>query len=140
MTKRPLLAIALLLPACAALPASMPPGPPPQSCPIIGSSDWQAWVDAMPGPGNRPHLIVTGKVVLPTGGWRVAWRDMRVMESYPVQVAAELDLLPPPGPATQAITSYDVRGSWPIQPPVGSVSVSCGGTVIARIAPVVTAL
>ncbi len=114
-------------------------GPMPLACPIIGSSDWAAWVNAMPGPNARPTLIVTGRVTVPTGGYRFAWRDMRVMESYPVQVAANLHVIPPAGPATQAVVAHDVRGQWPISPPVGSVTVRCGDRVLARISPVETA-
>lgn len=108
-------------------------------CGIIGSSGWAAWVNAMPGPNARPTLIVTGKVTVPTGGYRFAWRDMRVMESYPVQVAVELQAVPPAGPATRAVVTHDIRGQWPIDPPVGSFTVRCGATVLARIAPVETA-
>ena len=87
----------------------------------------------------RPTLILIGKVTVPTGGYSFAWRDMRVMESYPVQVAVELQPIPPAGPATQALVTHDVRGEWPISPPVGSVTVYCAGRVLARIAPVETA-
>ena len=108
-------------------------------CGVTGSSNWAAWVNAMPGPGASPTLIVTGKVTVPTGGYRFAWRDMRVMESHPVQVAVELDAIPPTGGATQAVVTHDVRGQWPIQPPVGSVTVRCGDMVLTRISPVETA-
>ena len=108
-------------------------------CGIVRSSGWAAWVNAMPGPNARPTLIVTGKVTVPTGGYRFAWRDMRVMESYPVQVAVELNAIPPDGPATQALVTHDVRGQWPVDPPVGSLTVRCGDMVLARIAPVETA-
>lgn len=114
-------------------------GPIGAACPVVGSSDWAAWVNAMPGPNARPTLIVTGKVTVPTGGYRFEWRDMRVMESYPVQVAADLHVIPPAGPATQALVTHDVRGEWPISPPVGSMTVRCGDQVLARIAPVETA-
>jgi hypothetical protein len=137
MNRPLLLALVALLPACSSLPP--PVVLPGGQCPIVGSSDWQAWANAMPGPGSSPTLIVTGKVAFPTGGWRIDWRDLRVMESYPVQVAVELEPIRPAGGATQAVTVQDVRGSWPINPPVGSLSISCRGTVIARIAPVETA-
>ena len=93
----------------------------------------------MPGPNARPTLIITGKVTVPTGGYRIAWADMRVMESYPVQVAVDLQAIPPAGGATQAVVTHDVRGEWPLSPPVGSVTVHCGGQVLARITPVETA-
>ena len=135
----------LLIFASALLLASCATAPPPQGpvgsaeCGITASSDWAAWVNAMPGPNARPTLIVTGKVTVPTGGYRFEWRDMRVMESYPVQVEVELDAIPPAGPATQAVVTHDVRGQWPIAPPVGALTVRCGNTVLARISPVETA-
>jgi hypothetical protein len=140
--KKMTLACALALTGCASVgaPPSQPGGGPiTLACPIAGSSDWAAWVNAMPGPGARPTLIVTGKVTVPTGGYRIAWADMRVMESYPVQVAADLQVIPPDGMATQAIVTHDVRGQWPISPPVGAVTINCGGRVLARISPVETA-
>ena len=93
----------------------------------------------MPGHGARPTLIVTGKVTVPTGGYRIEWADMRVAESYPVQIFADLAVVPPSGAATQVVTTHDVRGQWPIDPPVGSFTVRCGNQVLARIAPVETA-
>ena len=121
--------------------STAPAGPPanPGACPIIASSDWAAWVNTMPAPGARPMLIATGKVTVPTGGYRFAWRDMRVAESYPVQVFADLEAIPPTGGATRAVVTHDVRGEWPIDPPVGSFTVRCGDQVLARISPVETA-
>ena len=131
----------LLLAGCAPAPYAPPGASPPlkTGCPIAGSSGWTAWVNAMPGPATRPTLIVTGKVTVPTGGYRFAWRDMRVMESYPVQVVADLEAIPPAGMATQAVVTHDVRGQWLISPPVGSMTITCGGRTLAVISPVETA-
>lgn len=93
----------------------------------------------MPGPNARPTLIASGKVTVPTGGYRFAWRDMRVLESYPVQVVAELEAIPPSGGATEVVTTHDIRGEWPIDPPVGSFTVRCGDMVLASVSPVETA-
>jgi hypothetical protein len=128
---------AMALGSCAAVPPQQAPGA--AKCAITASSDWAAWVNAMPGPNAKPTLIVTGKVTIPTGGYRFEWRDMRAMESYPVQVAVELEAIPPANGATQAVVTQEVRGQWPIDPPVGSLTVRCGGTVLARISPVETA-
>ena len=123
-----------------------PPQPQPQpdkptsDSPNSGSSDWHAHVDAMPGPNRRPSLIVTGKVTVPTGGYSLALRMGAVAESYPVQVTVHLDAAPPAGPATQAIETREVRGSWPSEQRVGSVTVRCGSRVLARIDKVETAL
>ena len=133
------LSAAAILAACAAVP---PPAQTPSgdnACGIIDSSDWSAWVNAMPGPDAKPMLVVTGKVTVPTGGYTFAWRDLRIAESYPVQVFAELEALPPDQVATQALDTHDLRGEWPIAPPVGSVTVTCDDRTLARIAPVETA-
>lgn len=109
------------------------------ACDITGASDWAAWVNAMPGPGARPTLIATGKVTVPTGGYRFQWGELRVMESYPVQVVAELVTIPPNGPATTAAATHEIRGEWPIDPPVGAFTLRCGDMVLARVSPVETA-
>ena len=144
--KRLLFVSALALVACAPTPAPIEPPPlkpagDPLSagCPILGSSDWAAWVNAMPGPNARSSLIITGKVTVPTGGYQFTWADIQVMRSDPVQVTVELQVTAPTGPATQAILTHDLRGRWPMTPPVGSLTVYCGGQVLVRIAPVETA-
>ena len=92
----------------------------------------------MPGPNARPTLIVTGKVTVPTGGYRIEWGDFRIAESYPVQIFGELRAIPPLGGATQAITTHDVRGEWPVDQPVGAVTISCGDRLLTRLSPVET--
>ena len=136
MTPRlPLIAAFAMLSACATA------APPPQSgsCPIVSSSGWQAWVNAMPGPMNqRAKLHVVGKVTVPSGDWTARFVGSRVMESYPVQVVVELDA-ESSGMGIQVPVEREVRGSWPSEPAVGSVTVTCRGTTLARIAPVETA-
>lgn len=129
-----LLASYILLGGCITAP---PPGAA-VACPT-GTSEWHAWVNSMPGPDSSPRLIVSGRATSPTGGYRYAWTEFRVAESFPVQVFVELSATPPDGAATQAVTTQDVRGEWPLSPPVGSVTITCGGTTLARIAPVETA-
>lgn len=106
---------------------------PTADCPIMASSGWQATVDA------SSRLTVRGRVTVPTGGYLIEWGDMRVAESYPVQIFADLRVVPPSGPATQAVTTHDVRGDWPMDQPVGSFTVRCGNRVLARVSPVETA-
>ena len=108
-------------------------------CPIAASSDWTAWVNAMPGPNARPTLIVTGKATVPTGGYRFEWGAPVVAESHPAQVTVELQPISPDGMATQAVVTHEVRGQWPSEHQVGSVRVMCGGRQLAAISPVETA-
>lgn len=112
---------------------------PSSDCPIVRSTDWRAHVDAMPGPNDNPRLIVSGKVTVPTGGYKLSLRMGQVAESYPVQVTVYLDATPPSGMASQALVTHDVRGSWRSEERVGSVTVRCGSRVEARLANVGTA-
>lgn len=122
-------------------PVADPPVPPSgrDPCRSVNGSDFAAWVNAMPGPNARPKLIVIGKVTAPTGGYRIRFGELTVMESYPVQIIADLVVTPPAGPATQAVMTHDVRGEWPSEEKVGAVTVRCGSKTIARISPVETA-
>lgn len=136
----------MLLPACDgnAPPANMPyppqtPAGPRGDCPILSSSDWGAWIDAMPGPNAQPKLVVTGQITVPTGGYQPVLQLEQVAESYPVQVFVRLHPNPPGGASTQAVVTQEVRGTWPMQPPVGSVAVRCGGQTLAHVSPVETA-
>ena len=118
------------------------PGQPPvpAACPITGSRDWRAWINAMPGPGAQPKLMVTGTVLAQTGGYSFAFEPyLQVRESYPAQAFATLQATAPQGPATQAITAHDLRWEWPVSQEIGSVEIRCGSDTLATIAPVETA-
>ena len=130
------------------LPAPYPPptgqyggGPPaPPGCPITTSRDWKAWVNAMPGPDTRPKLMVTGTVLVPTGGYQMGFEPfLQIRESYPAHAFATLRITPPQGPATQAVTAHDLRWEWPLSQQVGSVEIRCGSDTLATISPVETA-
>lgn len=119
-----------------------PPGPPPGpqfSCPITTSRDWTAWVSAMPGPGARPKLIVTGKVVTPTGSGQISFDPyLQVTKRYPAQAFATLRVAAPTG-ASQGVETHDVRWEWPLNQQIGSVEIRCGDQTLASISPVGTA-
>ena len=166
MTRAALIAAALLLSGCATQPYGSgpydqpyppsgpydpggyppPPGnypPPPgmgpdaNACPIAGSRNWQAWINAMPGPNAGPKLMLTGTVTVPTGGYRLEFvPHLQVRESYPAQAVATLVVFPPDGPATQALETHDLRWEWPVGQQIGSVTVRCGNQTLATISPV----
>jgi hypothetical protein len=92
----------------------------------------------MPGP-ERPHLMVTGDVTVPTGGWQVALELGPTMRSQPPIQIVDLRLTPPNGMATQAIVTHQARGRFPALPSYRSVVVRCGGRELATISPVETA-
>lgn len=107
----------------------------------MASRDWTAWINRMPGPNNRPMLVVTGKVVTPTGGYQVAFdRDMQIAESFPAQAFVTLHVAnPDAAPATQATVTHEVRWEWPLNQPIGSVVVRCGDKTLAEITRIQTA-
>ena len=122
-------------------PAPSPyPSGPQLSCPIAASQNWKAWVNAMPGPGARPTLIVTGKIVTATAGYQISFDPkLQVRKSYPAQAFVTLQVMPPPGAASQLLFSQDVHWEWPLSQPLGSVEIRCGNETLAHIEPVATA-
>ena len=102
------------------------------ACPIAGSSDWWAGVDAMPGP-RPPRLIVTGKVTTPSGGYRLALERGPVQEIDPPVQQVNLVVRPPSGGATDALVVHEVRGEFPALERYGAVTISCSNTVLADI-------
>ena len=82
-------------------------------CLITSSREWTAWVNRMPGPGARPMLVVSGKVVAPTGGYQVAFDPrMQIRESYPAQAFVTLQVAGPGNaPASQAQVTHEVPES-----------------------------
>jgi hypothetical protein len=108
-------------------------------CPVIDSADWRAVVGPVDG-GEGPHLIVTGRVTLPTPGWEVALTPgMADRSAMPVQRVI-LGATPPDGMAAQVLTDYDLRLETPSisaapagQPPYRGVLVMCGGMVLVEL-------
>lgn len=115
------------------MPPSRPARLPAPDCPILGSSDWAAWVNAMPGPGSRPTLIVTGRVTVPTGGYAPAMEAGPVQEIHPPIQIMLLRPNPPLGGATQAVVTHEVRAEAPALDVYGAVTVRCGSVTLADI-------
>lgn len=100
------------------------------------SRNWSAWVNAMPGPGAVPTLIVTGEVLLPNG-------TAATLSPGPT------DRMTPPGQHFALIVARGKRpGGWrsvrgEIRPALASyreVLVGCDGATLARISPVERAM
>ncbi len=76
-------------------------------CPVIGSRDWTAWVDAEPGP-DAPTLHIRGTVDLPTPGYDYAWRVGIADRAYPPGQHMHLDFTAPDGVVAQVVTPVEV--------------------------------
>ncbi|HEV2746901.1 MAG TPA: hypothetical protein VGW34_06345 [Allosphingosinicella sp.] len=92
----------------------------------------------MPGP-ERPKLIVTGKVTVPTGGYRLSLEQGPLLELHPPIQHVLLSVRPPSEGATQAVVTHEVRGEFPALDAYGAVTVKCGPEVLAEIRPVARA-
>ena len=126
-------------PAPNTYPTPLPSGPQLR-CPIATSQNWKAWVNVMPGPGRRPTLIVTGKIVTASAGYQISFDPkLQIRKTYPAQAFATLQVMPPPGAASQLLFSQDVHWEWPLSQPLGSVEIRCGNETLAHIEPVATA-
>ena len=118
--------------------------PPPSfrpiaNCEMVGRGEWTAHVDAMPGPGSRPRLIVTGTIGVKPAARTVLRLDPAVMKSDPPQYDVILDINVPIEPTIDMLTRREVRGEWPVSGTVGAVHVRCGGRRVTTINDVVTA-
>lgn len=138
---------ALPLVACAAPASHMETGhgeasvkegkPASDACPA--TRGWVAWVNAMPGPGMVPTLIVEGEVDLPAG-------KAAVLEQGP------LDRMMPPGQRfalriEAASVAGDQAGGWrkvraelaPAQADYRAILIGCNGQALAEITSVTRA-
>ncbi|WP_213268877.1 hypothetical protein [Hyphomonas sp.] len=105
-----------------------------ETCAILESRDWAAWVNRMPGPGATPTVHVTGQVDVPTGGYSFEWEAGPTDRS--MTPALKLKLLPrkPDGLATMAITPENVHYTGPVAGAgFRSITVTCGGKTLAEI-------
>ena len=136
-----LLLASTLLAACAAAAPSSDTAElgtaPTADCIVSGSRDWQAWINAMPGPNDGPTLIVTGTVDTPTGGYQMVLAPQ--LERNPADSSQVMATVVGKGAgdiATQAVTAHQVRGDFPLgQQQVRSVAIRCGSTILTEIAP-----
>jgi hypothetical protein len=137
--KLPLLAVPLLLLTLPEAAASAQTSRASSQCRAAAQGDWSAHVNAMPGPGARRTLIVTGIIgVKPAARTRLRLAP-EVMESDPPQYTVILDISLPRRPTIDMLERRNVRGQWPVRGEVGAVHIRCGGRIVATVRDVVTA-
>jgi hypothetical protein len=134
-----ILALPLLAAAPAAALAHPARGTAPGLCRAAANGEWSAHVNAMPGPGARRTLILTGMVgVKPAAHIRLSLAP-EVMESHPPQYTVVVDISLPRRPTIDMLERRNVRGEWPVRGEVGAVHIRCGGRIVASIRDVVVA-
>jgi hypothetical protein len=105
-------------------------------CAITSSSDWTARFSS--APGEKPTILVTGKVEVPTGGHEVALEKGYVQRLDSPRQQVIVRVTAPDGMATQALVTHDVSLSFtPDDKSVDGVVIRCGDKILASIAPLV---
>ncbi len=105
-----------------------------ESCDVLESRDWAAWINKMPGPGAVPTVHVTGKVDVRTGGYSFEWQEGPLDRSAVPALRLKLVPVPPDGMATMAITTEEVHYTAPaLSSGYSRVIIGCGSTTLAEI-------
>lgn len=105
-------------------------------CPVIASSDWQAWVNAMPGP-DGPQLHVSGQITLPTPAYTVTLTPGPADRMAPPMQRLILTATAPDGMVASVIETTQVAFALPTQmTQFRAVAIVCGDTLLAEISPV----
>lgn len=105
-----------------------------ETCAVLESREWAAWVNRMPGPGAVATLHLTGKVDVRSGGYTFEWQQGPLDRS--ATPALRLRLVPkaPDGMATMAITTEEVKYEAPLSGiSYSRVLVSCGSITLGEI-------
>ena len=112
---------------------TVPPPGPASACPSA-TRNWTAFVNAMPGPGARPALIVTGEVEIPRRGLAPALTVGPTDRKFPACQRFALRLVAQAGaPAGWRPVRAEIR---PSLADYGEVIVGCEGRTIVRISPI----
>jgi len=122
------LAASLALSACATVPDDGS-----ASCPTV-SRDWQAWINAMPGPDAQRTLHITGSVDMPTPGYSLELVGGPADRMQPPGLRFRLKVERPDGMTTQVITPTEVRyaATTPYSE-IRQIIVVCGDQTLATI-------
>lgn len=106
-------------------------------CPIVSSTGWGAWIEKK---GEENILTVSGRVTLPSAGYRTSLVFGETREINPPSQTVRLVVRAPEGPSAQVITEKEVVEQFNGLPRYSEVIITCGGQTIGRVGKVVTAL
>ena len=116
---------------------SAPARPTPKDCPIISSEGWGAWIEKN---GEENILTVSGRVTLPSAGYRTSLVFGETREINPPGQTIKLIVTASPGASTQVVTEKEVVEQFNGLPAYSDVTITCGGRTIGRVDKVVTTL
>ncbi len=108
-------------------------------CPVIESTNWKAWINAMPGP-DGPRLHVTGDVTLPTPGYTAAWTLGPTDRAMPPGQTLNLAFAAPTDMVAQVLTTQEIAYEGEaVYSTYRVIRVVCGETLLAEITDIETA-
>lgn len=106
---------------------------PDRVCPVLGSQDWRAWLNKMPG-DTSSQLHLSGEIELPSPGYTVSVRVGPLDRMRPPTQIMVLEIEPPAGPAAAVMTSRTVTYAGPaLVAKYAGIRVVCGSDPIASI-------
>lgn len=135
----PSLVLLTALSACMTTPPDSPAASA-STCPVIGDGVWEAWLNAMPGPGSSgPTLVISGKVDLPSPGYALTLVAGPADRMMPPSQRFRLEAVRPSGMNAQVVTSTQVsyRGRA-TYPSYRSIVILCGDRALATISEIPT--
>lgn len=128
-----------IIPAIAALAgcATYADAPPPavsDGCAAYESRNWQAYINAMPGPNAQRVLHIMGEVDMPTPGYSVELIAGPADRAQPPGLRFRLATQAPGGMVTQVITATQVRYAEPTPySAIREITIGCGDRTLATI-------
>ena len=137
-----------LLLACASEVSDSPPADIPnakpsqakaiENCPVLESSNWKAWINAMPG-SESASLNVSGEIILPSAGYQVSLMNGPLDRRQPPAQRLRLEVSPPDGMSAQVLTPHKVETKLASNvKSYRSVMIICGDGVLKVITDVQT--
>lgn len=101
------------------------------TCPL-GSRDWKAWENRMPG--GKPSLHVLGQVLAPTPCYQVGLKPAQPQGINPKQLILDVSLTPLPVPCIDVLTWLEARYDQdPYDGQYDEVAIRCGGEIYAVV-------
>lgn len=101
------------------------------SCPL-GSRDWKAWANEMPGVERSLHVL--GQVLAPTPCYEVHLKPAEPQGTNPQQLILDVSLTPIEVPCIEVLTWLDARyDQEPYDGKHDEVAIRCGGEIYAVV-------
>lgn len=134
------LALLAALSGCMSAMPDSPAEPAPSgaaagACPVIGDGVWEAWLNAMPGPGaSGPTLVISGTVDMPSPGYALKLIEGPADRMMPPSQRFRLEAVRRSGMAAQVVTStqvsYREKATYSAY---RSILILCGDRALATI-------